>query len=122
MSTLSGLLDSAALGSQLVLEPHRAAEPNRPFSVSSCSPKYLPSFQPLPSPAALPHHSSLPNWNWGILMRSSDLAELLHIARRGIPFTSTDGQAFVRLDEPSSGGFFILPVRSPAFRHWFISA
>jgi hypothetical protein len=52
-------------------------------------------------------------------MRSSDLAQLLHIARRGIPFTSTDGQAFVRLDEPSSGGFFILPVRSPAFRHWF---
>jgi hypothetical protein len=52
-------------------------------------------------------------------MRSSDLAQLLHIARRGIPFTSTDGQAFVRLDEPSSGGFFILPVRSPAFRYWF---
>jgi hypothetical protein len=43
----------AALGSQLVLEPHRAAEPSKPLSVSSYSPKYLPSFQPLPSPAAL---------------------------------------------------------------------
>jgi hypothetical protein len=52
-------------------------------------------------------------------MRSSDLSDLLRIARRCLPFTSTDGQAFVRLDEPSSGGFFILPVRSPAFRRWF---
>jgi hypothetical protein len=49
-------------------------------------------------------------------MRSSYLSDLLRIARRCLPFTSTDGQAFVRLDEPSSGGFFILPVRSPAVR------
>jgi hypothetical protein len=52
---------------------------------------------------------------------ASSLPYLLRIARRGIPFTSSDGQAFVRLDEPSSGGFYILPVRSPAFRHWFFS-
>jgi len=52
---------------------------------------------------------------------SSSLPYLLRIARRGVPFTSGDGQAFVRLDEPSSGGFFILPVRSPAFRHWLFS-
>ena len=52
-------------------------------------------------------------------MRSaSSLAYLLRIARRGVPFTSSDGQAFVRLDEPSSGGFYILPVRSAAFRQW----
>lgn len=47
---------------------------------------------------------------------SSSLPYLLSIARRGVPFTSGDGQAFVRLEEPSSGGFFILPVRSPAYR------
>jgi hypothetical protein len=52
-------------------------------------------------------------------MRSSYLNDLLRIARRGTPFTSSDGQAFVRLDEPFSGGFYILPVRSPAYRHWF---
>src|SRR5438067_13406826 len=35
------------------------------------------------------------------------------------PFTATDGQAFVRLPY-SSGGRYILPVRSPAFRHWYL--
>jgi hypothetical protein len=50
---------------------------------------------------------------------SSSLPYLLRTARRGIPFTSSDGQAFVRLDESCSGGFYIiLPVRSAAFRHW----
>jgi hypothetical protein len=53
-------------------------------------------------------------------MRSaSSLPYLLRIAGRGIPFTASDGQAFVRLAEPFSGGFYILPLRSPAFRHWF---
>jgi hypothetical protein len=33
-------------------------------------------------------------------MRSSYFADLLHIARRCVPFTSIDGQDFVRLDEP----------------------
>jgi hypothetical protein len=50
--------------------------------------------------------------------RASYLASLLPIAGRGIPFTSSDGQAFVRLPEPS-GGFYILPIRSPAYREWF---
>jgi hypothetical protein len=45
-------------------------------------------------------------------------APLIAIAQRGIPFTSSDGQAFVRLPVPS-GGFYILPVRSPSFRDWF---
>jgi putative DNA primase/helicase len=49
---------------------------------------------------------------------SSSLPYLLRIAQRGVPFTSSDGQAFVRLAEPFSGGFYILPVRSPAYRHW----
>jgi hypothetical protein len=48
-----------------------------------------------------------------------DLTPLLAIARQGIPFTAADGQAFVRLPVPSSGGFYILPVRSPAYRDWF---
>jgi hypothetical protein len=52
-------------------------------------------------------------------MRSSSaLPYLLRIAQRGVPFTSSDGQAFVRLDGPASSGFFVLPVRSPAYRHW----
>ena len=48
-----------------------------------------------------------------------NLTPLLDIARQGIPFTAADGQAFVRLPVPSSGGFYILPVRSPAYRDWF---
>jgi hypothetical protein len=48
-----------------------------------------------------------------------NLTPLLDIARQGIPFTAADGQAFVHLPVPSSGGFYILPVRSPAFRDWF---
>ncbi len=50
--------------------------------------------------------------------RSSALASLLPIARRGIPFSSSDGEVFVRLPHPFSGGYFILPVRSPAYREW----
>ena len=45
-------------------------------------------------------------------------APLIAIAQRGIPFTSSDGRAFVRLPVPS-GGFYILPVRSPSYRNWF---
>src|SRR5258708_5500100 len=53
-------------------------------------------------------------------MRSSpSVAPLIPIAQRGLPFTSADGQAFVRLDA-SNGGFYILPVRSPAYREWFL--
>ena len=46
-------------------------------------------------------------------------APLFDIAHRGVPFTASDGQAFVRLNAPSSGGFYILPVRSRAYREWF---
>jgi hypothetical protein len=46
-------------------------------------------------------------------------APLLSIAQRGLPFTASDGQAFVRLNAPSSQGFYILPVRSRAYREWF---
>src|SRR5438067_7544496 len=35
------------------------------------------------------------------------------------PFTATDGQSFVRLPCPS-GGRYILPVRSAAFRNWYL--
>ena len=47
-------------------------------------------------------------------------APLIAIAQRGLPFTASDGQAFVRLNVPSSGGFYILPVRSRAYREWFL--
>lgn len=46
-------------------------------------------------------------------------APLLAIARRGLPFTASDGQAFVRLHAPSFQGFYTLPVRSRAYREWF---
>ena len=46
------------------------------------------------------------------------IAPLLRIASQGVPFTAADGQAFVRLPVHSSGGFYILPVRSPAYRDW----
>ena len=46
-------------------------------------------------------------------------APLLDIARRGLPFTASDGQAFVRLIAPSFQGCYILPVRSRAYREWF---
>ncbi|MGA2771190.1 MAG: hypothetical protein ABSG26_10280 [Bryobacteraceae bacterium] len=47
------------------------------------------------------------------------LAPLIAIAQRGTPFTASDGQAFVRLHAPSPGAFYILPVRSRAYREWF---
>ena len=46
-------------------------------------------------------------------------APLLDIARRGLPFTASDGQACVRLITPPSQGCYILPVRSRAYREWF---
>jgi hypothetical protein len=46
-------------------------------------------------------------------------APLISIARRGLPFTAPDGQAFVRLSGPGLGSFYILPVRSRAYRDWF---
>ena len=46
-------------------------------------------------------------------------APLIDIARRGLPFTASDGQAFVRLHALSPGAFYILPVRSRAYREWF---
>ena len=51
---------------------------------------------------------------------ASSLAPHLAITQRGLPFTASDGQAFVRLPLPS-GGFFILAVRSHAFRDWFFA-
>ena len=50
--------------------------------------------------------------------KSSPLAPLLAIAQQGLPFTATDGQAFVRLRLPT-GGHYILAVRSRAYRDWF---
>ena len=52
------------------------------------------------------------------MRQHNPLAPLIDIAGRGIPFTASDGQSFVRLGVPS-GGFYILPVRSPAYRDWF---
>ena len=49
---------------------------------------------------------------------AKSIAPLISIAQQGIPFTATDGQAFVRLSVPL-GGFYVLPVRSPAYRDWF---
>jgi hypothetical protein len=49
-------------------------------------------------------------------------APLIAIAQRGTPFTASDGQAFVCLNAPLSEGFYILPVRSRAYREWFFHA
>ena len=73
-------------------------------SVSSRPAKYLPSFQPLPSLAALPPQSSLPHWNWGIFMRSSDLAQL----RRFVPHLRSCPSASAKPLGPS------LPPASPS--------
>jgi hypothetical protein len=54
-----------------------------------------------------------------VIHSPSPLARLLKIAQRGEPFTAADGQAFVRLRDPATKGFFVLPVRSPAYREWF---
>src|ERR1035437_887672 len=51
---------------------------------------------------------------------NNPFAPHLAIAQRGWPFAAADGQAFVRLANPSSGGFYILPVRSRAYRDWFL--
>ena len=50
----------------------------------------------------------------------SPISRLVEIARRGLPFTSVEGQAFFRIPLPS-GGFAILPVREPACRDWFFA-
>jgi len=50
----------------------------------------------------------------------SPISHLLEIARRGLPFTSVEGQVFFRIPLPS-GGFAILPVREPACRDWFFA-
>lgn len=51
--------------------------------------------------------------------KTSSIAPLISIAQRGLPFTAADGQAFVRLTAAASGGFYILPIRSSAYRDWF---
>lgn len=43
---------------------------------------------------------------------------LIEIAQQGLPFSAIDGQVFVRLPGPRKS-FYILPLRSPAYRHWF---
>ena len=53
------------------------------------------------------------------MRQHNPLAPLIDIARRGTSLSASDGQAFVRLGVPS-GGFYILPVRSPAYRDWFL--
>ena len=52
---------------------------------------------------------------------AAPIAPLVEIARRVLPFTAADGQAFARIPIPSSGGFFIHPIRSAAFRDWFLA-
>ncbi|HEV3202597.1 MAG TPA: hypothetical protein VGZ73_32110 [Bryobacteraceae bacterium] len=47
------------------------------------------------------------------------LAPLLAIAHQGMPLTARDGQTFIRLGAPS-GGFYIFPIRSRAYRDWFL--
>ena len=47
--------------------------------------------------------------------------QLVRIAQRGLPFTSTDGRPFFRISIPSSGGFQIVLLRSLAFRNWFFA-
>ena len=49
----------------------------------------------------------------------SPLAPLIALVARCDPFTAGDGRAFVRLPVYSSGGYYILAVRSSAFRDWF---
>src|SRR5713226_6546745 len=51
-------------------------------------------------------------------MQTESYTRLSDIVHMGVTFTASDGQAFFRLPVPSSGGFSILPVRSPDFRHW----
>ncbi len=41
------------------------------------------------------------------------------ITNQGVPFTASDGQAFIRLPGRYAGGFYVVPVRSRAFRDWF---
>src|SRR5271157_1405549 len=53
-------------------------------------------------------------------MPTDPFAPLATVAEPCLAFTALDGQAFVRLPV-ASGGFFSLPVRSAAFRHWFYS-
>src|SRR5271157_6114056 len=53
-------------------------------------------------------------------MPTDPFAPLAAVAEPCLAFTALDGQAFVRLPV-ASGGFFSLPVRSAAFRHWFYS-
>src|ERR1035438_6347604 len=48
----------------------------------------------------------------------SGFQSFLPIARRGVPFTSIDGRAFMTVPAQSSG-YRTLPIRSRAFRQWF---
>ena len=48
----------------------------------------------------------------------SGFQSFLRIARRGVPFTSIDGRAFMTVPAQSSG-YRTLPIRSRAFRQWF---
>ncbi len=52
--------------------------------------------------------------------KPASLAPLLPFVRCAIPFTSTAGQAFLRL--PEGDGHLALPVRSRDFRDWFFRA
>src|ERR1039458_1612082 len=48
----------------------------------------------------------------------SGFQSFLRIARRGTPFTSVDGRAFMTVPAQSAG-YRTLSIRSRAFRHWF---
>ena len=51
------------------------------------------------------------------MRKSSTLARLIDITRNCVLFTGGAGQAFVSLPDPAG---CTLPVRSPAFRNWFV--
>src|SRR5258708_4899747 len=53
-------------------------------------------------------------------MRPNPHAQLLAVVEPTVQFTANDGQAFVRV-RLDCGGFFSHPVRSPAFRDWFLN-
>src|SRR5271165_6085294 len=49
-------------------------------------------------------------------MPKSSLTRLLQITRECVPFTGVTGQVFVTVRESGAA----LPIRSPAFRNWFV--
>src|SRR6266567_5263891 len=53
-------------------------------------------------------------------MQPKPHAQLLAVVEPTVQFTASDGQAFVRV-RLDCGGFFTHPIRSTAFRDWFLN-